>query len=111
MDDRSLLAQILQAWHVNNSINIKLIRGIPNKGLGAIPLASRGRTVTKQLMHMHKVHVGWLRCNGAKLPAGARPFKKDESPNRAQLAAAFRASGKAVGEFLREKLETAGRVR
>ena len=110
MDDRSLLAQILQAWQVNHSINIKLIRAIPSKGFGAIPLASRGRTVAKQLLHMHKVHVGWLRYNGAKLPAGVRPFKRDESPNRAKLAAAFRASGKAVGEFLREKLETGGRV-
>ena len=111
MDDRSPLAQILQAWRVNNSINIKLIRQIPQKGFDAVPSGSRGRTVARQLIHMHKVHVGWLRYFGAKLSAKARPFNKDESPSRAQLVAAFRASGNAVGEFLREILESGGRVK
>lgn len=111
MDDRSLLAQVLQAWRVNNSINMKLIRRVPQKGFDAVPAASRGRTVARQLMHMHKVHVGWLRYNGAKLPPAARPFKKDDAPGRAQLVAAFRASGKAVEDFLRTKLETGGRVK
>ena len=111
MDDRSLLAQILQAWRVNNSINVKLIRGIPPKGFAAVPLASRGRTVAKQLIHMHKVHAGWLRYFGAKLPRAARPFKPLASPGRAQLVAAFRASGKIGETFLREKLEAGGRVK
>ena len=111
MDDRSLLAQVLQAWRINNSINIKLVRQIPKKGFNAVPLASRGRTVAKQLMHMHKVRVAWLRYNGAKLPPAARPFRRDASPSPGQFVAAFRASGKAVGEFLREKLETGGRVK
>ena len=111
MDDRSLLAQVLQAWHVNNSINVKLIRKIPAKGFAAVPLASRGRTVAAQLAHMHKVHVAWVRYFGAKLPREARPFKPGASPSRAQLVAAFRASGKVVGEWVREKLETGGRVK
>jgi uncharacterized damage-inducible protein DinB len=111
MDDRSLLAQILQAWHVNNAINLKLIRNIPKKGFEAVPLASRGRTVAAQLMHMQKVYVGWLRFFGVKLPRAARPFQRGASPSRAQLAAAFRASGKLVGDFVREKLESGGRVK
>ncbi len=111
MDDCSLLAQILQAWRVNNSINLKLIREIPKKGFEAIPLASRGRTVARQLMHMHKVHVGWLRYNGVKLPARAQPFTRDDSPSRAQLLAAFRASGKAVEKYLRERLESDAKIK
>ena len=110
-DDRSLLEQILQAWRVNNSINIKLILAIPQKGFAAVPMASRGRTVLKQLLHIHKVHVGWLGYFGMKVPATARPFKKDELPSRAQLVAAFRAGDKASQAYLREKLESGGRVK
>lgn len=111
MDDRSLLGQILQAWRVNNSINVKLIRAIPQKGFDAVPLASRGRTVLRQLMHMHKVHVGWLRYFGMKVPAKAKPFKKDVSPSRAQLVATMRAADKASEAFLCKLLESGGRVK
>jgi uncharacterized damage-inducible protein DinB len=101
----------LQAWRVNNSVNLKLIQQIPSKGFAAVPLMSRGRTVKRQLMHMHKVHVGWLRFFGVTVPKAARPFGRDVEPSRAQLTAAFRASGNAVHQFLREKLEDGGRVR
>lgn len=110
MDDRSLLAQLLQAWAVNNSITLKLIQAIPAKGFAAVPTGSRGRTVLKQLIHLHKVHIGWLRYNGAKLPARVRWFKKDDAPNRKQLVAAFRASGAAMEAFLRERLTSGKRV-
>lgn len=106
-----LLDQILQAWRVNNSINIKLIRRIPKKGFDAVPLASRGRTVARQLMHMHKVHVGWLRHNGVELTGAAVPFARDASPGRRQLVAAFGASGRAVERFVRDKLRAGERVK
>jgi uncharacterized damage-inducible protein DinB len=111
MDDRSLLEQLLQAWAINNSITIKLIQAIPAKGFEAVPSGSRGRTVLKQLIHLHKVHVGWMRYNGAKLPRSVRWFKKHDLPTRAQLVAAFRASGNAMNDFLREKLTSGGRVK
>jgi uncharacterized damage-inducible protein DinB len=109
-----VLEQVLQAWRVNSSINVKLVRGIPPKGFEAVPLASRAsraRTVRRQLMHMHKVHVGWLRYNGVKLEGAAEPFARDASPNRRQLVAAFRASGRAVEKLVRDKLKAEERVR
>lgn len=79
MDDRSLLEQVLQAWRVNNAINLKLVSAIPKKGFDAVPLASRGRTVAKQLAHMQKVHSGWLKYNGARLSRDARPLHRNAS--------------------------------
>jgi uncharacterized damage-inducible protein DinB len=111
VDDRSVLAQALQAWQVNNSINLKVIRAIPAKGFAAVPTGSRGRTVRKQLTHMHKVHVGWLKYFGVVLPKAAQAFHKDAEPSRAQLIARFNAGGKAVHLFLRQTLETGGRVK
>jgi uncharacterized damage-inducible protein DinB len=110
MNERSLPEQLLQAWFINNSITIKLIRAIPVRGFSAVPPASRGRSVRQQLMHMNKVHAGWLRLYGVKLPSGARWFKRDDAPTRAQLVAAFRASGKAVGDFLRERFASGRRI-
>lgn len=110
MDDRSLLEQILQAWRINSAINVKLIRQIPKKGFDAVPLASRGRTVLKQLVHMQKVHAGWMKYNGAKLSRAAKPFRGRATPDRKRLVAAFRATGAAVETFLRERLHTGQRI-
>jgi uncharacterized damage-inducible protein DinB len=111
VDDRSVLAQVLQAWLVNNSINIKLIRAIPSRGFAAVPLNSRGRDVRSQLAHMQKVHVGWLRYFGVRLPKSAKSYTGRQTPSRAQLITAFRASGKAVHAFLQDALESGGRVK
>lgn len=46
MDNKDLLEQILSAWRVHNGINLLLLRGIPEKGFQAVPLASRGSSRT-----------------------------------------------------------------
>ena len=111
MDDRSLLAQILQAWRVNSAINIKLVQKISKKGFGAVPLASRGRTVARQLAHMQKVYAGWMKYNGVKLPREAKPLPKTARLDRKRLLAAFRASGAAVEGFVRERLQNGKRIK
>ncbi len=110
MDDRSLLEQVLQAWRVNSAINVKLVTAIPQKGFDAVPLASRGRTVAKQLAHMQKVHCGWLKYNGARLSRDARPLHRNAKLDRKRLVSALRASGAAVEAFLRERLQSGKRI-
>lgn len=110
MDDRSLLEQVLQAWRVNAVINVKLVKAIPKKGFDAVPLASRGRTVAKQLAHMQKVHSGWLKYNGWRLSREARPLHRNAKLDRKRLTTALRASGAAVEAFLRERLQSGKRI-
>jgi len=111
MNDRSMLEQILQAWRVNNAINLKLAKAIPKKGFDAVPLASRGRTVAKQLAHMQKVHSGWLKYQGARFPRDAKPLHRNSKLDRKRLVSALRASGAAVEAFLREKLQSGERIK
>src|SRR5215831_7039424 len=111
MTDRSLLEQVLQAWRVNSAINVKLVNAIPKKGFDAVPLASRGRTVAKQLAHMQKVHSGWLKYNGARLSREAHPLRSKAKLDRKCLAAALRASGAAVETFLRERVQSGERIK
>jgi uncharacterized damage-inducible protein DinB len=123
MDYKTLIAQVLAAWRANDKINRLLLQKIPAKGFVAIPLAPlagsaanrlprkpRGRTVAQQFVHMHKVRYGWLRYNGENVAAIPR-FGKGADPNRSQLRAAFRASGKAVERFLHRLLRDGGRVK
>jgi len=111
VDDRSLLEQILHAWRVNNAINVKLIRGIPAGGFDVVPPASRGRTVAKQLAHMHNVHSGWMKLNGVRVPREAGPLPLKSKLDRARLAAAFRATGPLVEAYVRERLTSGKRIR
>lgn len=104
MTDRELVDQVLRAWRVNDRVNRVLLRGIPKKGLAAVPSGSRGRSVAQVFAHMHRARVAWLRYNDKRLLAGMPMFPKRASPGRADLRSALGASGKAVEALLRRTL-------
>jgi uncharacterized damage-inducible protein DinB len=104
-----LLHQLLTTWRVNNRINLQLLSAIPTKGLAAVPLASRGRTVARQFVHLHKVRVGWMKYNGVNV-RGIPTFAPRTEPGKRKLLRAFRASGKAVEEYLKDRLASGRRV-
>ena len=104
-----LIQELLRTWRINNAIDLKLIAAIPPKGFAAVPLTSRGRTVASQFVHLHKVRVGWIKYNGWKV-AGIPTFRKGAHPSRRELTAAFRASGKAVEAYLRDRFTSGKRV-
>ena len=108
-DIRHLRGQVIHAWRVHNRINVELLRAIPAAGFAAVPSGSRGRTVGDQFLHMQKVRLGWLHYHRT----GRRPRlpKVRSLPGRAVLRSAFRESGRAVEDFLRQALEGHGRTR
>ena len=108
-----LVEQLLDTWRVNDGITRALLRAIPAKGLLAVPLASKGRNVAEQFRHLQRVRAGWLQYNGhpgAKKLEFFRKHKKGQALDRAKLLAAFRASGKAVEDYLRDRLTSGKRV-
>jgi len=106
----ALIKPIVTAWRVNNRIDLQLIAAIPPKGFTAVPLASRGRTVARQFVHLHKVRVGWLKYNGFAV-RGIPAFAPKAEPGKRELLRAFRASGVAVEKYLRERLTTGKRIK
>lgn len=103
------IGQILHVWQIHNRINLELLRAIPAAGFAAVPERSRGRTVARQLLHMERVRLGWLRYH----ETGKRPHvpREDSPPGRRQLTAAFRKSGREVEKFLERSLEGKARTR
>jgi uncharacterized damage-inducible protein DinB len=90
----ALIQQLLTTWRVNNRIDLQLIAAIPAKGLAAVPLASRGRTVARQFVHR-----------------GSPAFAPKAEPGKRELLRAFRASGKAVEQYLKERLNSGRRIK
>lgn len=110
MSNDDLADQLVAAWQRHNEINLTLIAAIPDAGFAAVPLASRGRTVAAQLVHMNAVRVAWLHYH----TTGQRPTRPPRDENaggREQLAAAFAESGAAVADFLGVALAGEAKVR
>jgi len=105
MTETKLIGQIVNTWRVHDRINILLLQHISPKGLGAVPTASRGRTVSQVFAHMHKVRLAWLNYNAPGLIKGIKRFPKGSSPNRTALRSALRLSGKAVETLLLSALK------
>jgi len=110
-DPAALIAEILAAWEAHNRIQLGLIEALSPTGLGAVPLASRGRTVAAQLVHCHRVRLGWLRF----FETGKRPGKGEVAtiakPTRATLRKAFTDSGRRVASHLERALRGEARIR
>jgi len=104
-DENGLVDQLVAAWAVNNRLNLMLLDHITDDGLKATLSARGGRTVGRQLAHMHMVRVGWLEnSRGRGLVAGVTRFDSKAEPGRAELKKAFAASGDAVAAFLRDQM-------
>lgn len=107
----TLADQARDAWRVHEEVNQLLIQAIPDKGFAAVPMSSRGRDVSRQLMHMHNVRVKWLQYNKVPETSSLTLHRKEEELTRAQLKSAFHESGKAVEEFLQRLIEQKGKTK
>jgi uncharacterized damage-inducible protein DinB len=103
--EQALIAQVLNTWHVHNEIMQFLIGQIPAKGFAAVPLASRGRTVGEQLIHMNAVRLAWSHYHRTGERAKSAEVRKIGLRTRAQFKKAFRDSAKVVEDLLLESME------
>jgi uncharacterized damage-inducible protein DinB len=104
-----LADRLVAVWRRHNEINLLLISNIPNSGFEAVPLKSRGRNVTSQLVHMNAVRLGWLHYHRT----GKRPkrSRSGDPSSRIELSRAFQESGESVALFLADAFTGASKVR
>jgi uncharacterized damage-inducible protein DinB len=101
--------QLLEAWRVNNRINLFLLEGIDQDGLACTLSRRGGRTVARQFAHLHNNRVTVLEHWTPDLVKGARVFESKEEPGGDELASALAESGELVGRYI-QRASTGAKV-
>lgn len=95
-----LIEQAVATWRRHQDILLYLLDEIPRGGLAVVPSQSRGRDVSRQFAHLHRVRLGWVHhhVHGGKpdLPR----YTEGKGPTKRELRKMLRSSGKIVEDFL-----------
>ncbi len=102
---------LLDAWRANNRINLFLIENISAAGMKCTLSKRGGRDVARQFGHIHTNRVWQLEKRAKDLAEGLVKFEGKQSPTKAQLKNAFKASGVAMETFLVDVLDGAPKRR
>ena len=102
---------LLEAWRLNNAINLRLIDGISDAGLRCTLSTRGGRDVARQLVHLHNVRWSWLSMAGAAFAGGVKKLDTKKVPARAQLKAAHAASCEGIGRWIASALDGGGKMK
>lgn len=105
----SLPDALLQAYEINDRINLFLIDNLSAESWRAEPPNGKGRTVAAIIAHMHNVRVMWLKAaaKGSKIPDQLDRLKITPT----QAKAALKESRDAISAVLQSALATDGRVK
>lgn len=104
--------QLLEAWRVNNRINLYLIERITDEGMKSTTSTRGGRDVARQFAHVHNNRVDWLENHAPRGSAeGLQKFDGQYSPSKDELRRAFEASGSAIERCLAQAMQPDGKLR
>lgn len=106
-----MLEQLVEAWQINHRVTLKLLDALSEDDLRATLSARGGRDVARQFAHVHEVRAGQAEIV-SKTVRHAKPphFAKGESPSKAQLRKALKASAEAVETAIREGWANGGKL-
>ena len=97
--------QILEAWRTNNRVNLLLIDGISDEGMGCTLSKRGGRNVVRQFAHVHNVRIYHLERRTKDLAEGLTKFETKDEPSKRKLKKALNDSAKRMETFLKESAE------
>ena len=103
--------QLMEAWQINNRMNLLLIENIDDISMQKTLSTRGGRTIYLQLVHMHNVRMTWLEVIAKDIFLKYRQLDKDASFNRGALIKAFHDSAKGIEEFINQSWEKGGAVK
>lgn len=92
-------SDIIEAWHINNSMNYLLLNSVPDEALEA-RYSPKTRTVAAQFAHMHNVRVSHLEGRAVDLVGDLKGFPRGAQPEKTELRTALEASEQAVAKML-----------
>lgn len=110
-DANRLVDQILATWRRHQAVLLYLLDEIPRGGLAAVPSQSRGRDVSRQFAHLHRVRLGWIHHHDHGGKADLPRYNEGKGPTKRELRTMLRSSGRAVEDFLRRALRGEAKVK
>jgi uncharacterized damage-inducible protein DinB len=78
-------AQLVEAWRINQRVNLTLIDGISDEGMSSTLSKRGGRNVLRQFAHLHNNRIWHLQKRAKALAEDARLFETHEEPRRTVL--------------------------
>lgn len=103
--------QLIDAWQINNKMNLLLIDNVTDDGMQKTLSTRRGRTVYQQLVHVHNVRVGWLEAAAKDIFKKCKVLDRDAPYSKKLLRKSFEESGKAIEELIDRAWEEGGKVK
>lgn len=99
---------LINAFEINNRINIYLIENLSTEAWNAKPPDGKGRAIAAIVTHMHNVRVMWLKA----VKSEKMPEQLDKSTaTPAQAIKALKESSVALIQVMRSAMESDGRVK
>jgi uncharacterized damage-inducible protein DinB len=103
--------EILEAWRVNQRVNLRLIEGIDDEGMRCTLSKRGGRNVVRQFAHLHNNRIWHLQRRARALAEGAHVFDTYDEPDRETLVGALEDSAGRIEELIRRAAAGADGVR
>ena len=109
VEKRDMLEETLEAWRINNRINLRLIKSVSDAGMQCTLSTRGGRNIVRQFAHLQYVRVFQLTRRAKALAKGATTFSTYEEPDRKTLITALKDSSERIEEWIRRASDgTAG---
>jgi uncharacterized damage-inducible protein DinB len=111
LQPEQFLAQVRETWRTNHRVTLLLLAHISDEGLRCTLSKRGGRTVARQLAHLHSVRVWHLESRAADLAKGMTAFATEDEPDRGTLEQALTLSAARVESFLERAITGEGKAR
>ena len=95
-----LIQQSIEAWQVNNRINLMILDELSAEALASTLSTRGGRTVAVQFAHMHNVRLQWLEVSVPAIYKTQTKLNTEGNLDAALLKKTLTASANAVAEWM-----------
>ncbi len=103
--------QLIEAWQINNRMNLLLIDNTTDEGMQKTLSARGGRTVYLQLVHVHNVRMTWLEVVAKDIFSKNKALDKGAKYDKKTLRKAIEDSAKAIEQFIDRSWDEDGKVK
>jgi len=103
--------QLIEAWKINNRMNLLFIDNVSDEGMQVTLSTRGGRTVYLQLVHVHNNRLGWMEIVAKDIFQKYSTIDKNKPYDKMLLRNSFEESAEAIEEFIRRSWEEGGKVK